>query len=328
MVSKGFDHRHYVHTPAELAREYVQWAERLKETPGVPFGVPAVDEKVLPAHPGDVVAFIGRPGHGKSSLLAWFALKQAGRIVARGAAGQEAVVYVTYEQAAEELEMLFQTGGTYTNSDLARGKVDLDLVRERSLARAGLPIWTIGHGLGRIDRRAPRMTPDVVYAAIETMEEDYKVKPSLILVDYMQLIPIAGTVDRMQAVTEVPIRVKELAMRVGCPAMLAVQASREVDRRDEQIPTMGDAQWASSIEQTCDKVFGLWRPWQTAAPDKMVDVAGQQYRNAENLLVLRMLKQRFESGRWTWALYFDPVLLRLAEREERDPWEPQGWEPE
>jgi replicative DNA helicase len=328
MVNKGFDYRHYVHTPAELAREYVQWAEMLKETPGIPFGVPAIDEHVLPAHPGDVISFIGRPGHGKSSLLAWFALQQAGRITARGALGSEAVVYVTYEQAAEELEMFFQMGGTYKNSDLARGKVDLELVRERSLARASLPIWTIGHGLGRVDPRAPRMTPEVVYAAIETMQQDHGVKPVLILVDYMQLIPIAGAADRMQAVTEVPIRVKELAMRVGCPAMLAVQASRDVDKRDEQIPTMADAQWASSIEQTCDKVFGLWRPWQTQGPNKPVEINGQTYQNAANLLVLRMLKQRFENGRWTWALYFDPALLRLAELEIRDDQAGRGWEPD
>jgi len=320
---RTFDYRHFVHTPAELGREYVQWAERLKQTPGISFGIPAVDKWVLPAHPGDVISFIGRPGHGKSSLLAWFALQEAARIQARDAVGKEAVVYVTYEQAAEELEALFESGKSYRNSDLARGKVDLELVRKQAIDRASLPIWVIGHGLDRVDLKAPRMTPDVVYAAIETMQTEYQVKPTLILVDYMQLIPISGTTDRIQAVTEVPIRVKELAMRVGCPAMLAVQASRDVDRREEPIPTLADAQWASSIEQTCDKVFGLWRPWQTQKPYKPVMVNDQTYPNTETLLVIRMLKQRFESGRWTWALYFDPALLRLTELETHETF---GWE--
>ena len=106
-------------------------------------------------------------------------------------------------------------------------------------------------------------------------------------------------------------------MRVGCPAILAVQASREVDKRQEKIPTLTDAQWASSIEQTCDKVFGLWRPWQTEEHDAVIEIEDQSFQVTETLLIMRMLKQRFESGRWTWGLHFAPQYLKLAEMEKR-----------
>lgn len=311
-MGKTFDYRHFVHTPAELSTEYVQFAERLKASPGITFGIGDVDKHVSPMHPGDVVAFMGRPGHAKTSVLAYFARTEGQRIYNRGKAKQEAVVYVTYEQSAEELEAYFQTNDQYSNSDLMRGKVDLDLIRDRSIKRPHLPVWVIGHGLSRIDPRAPRMTPDVVYKAIETMEEDYGIKPALVLVDYMQLIPVLNASDRVQQVTEVPIRVKELAMRVGCPAVLAVQAGRGVDERKVKLPMLADAQWASSIEQTCDKVFALWRPWQTEEQGKAIELEdGNIYQVTETLLIMRMLKQRFEDGRWTWALHFNPKTLEL-----------------
>ena len=67
------DYRQLVHSPAELAAEHVAWAKHLKDAPGIPFGIPAVDAKVIPFHPGDMVVFVARPGHGKTSFLAYLA---------------------------------------------------------------------------------------------------------------------------------------------------------------------------------------------------------------------------------------------------------------
>ena len=151
------------------------------------------------------------------------------------------------------------------------------------------------------------------------MREDFNVKPTLLLFDYLQLIPIRGMSDRVQRITEVPIKVKELALRIGCPAIVGVQARREVDDRKEKIPDMRDAQWASSIEQTSDKAFGLWRPARTEAPNSMVEIEGTEkaYKVNNHLLVLRLLKQRGDKGRFTWAMYFHPAYLKLAELEVR-----------
>jgi len=73
----------------------------------------------------------------------------------------------------------------------------------------------------------------------------------------------------------------------------------------------------SSVEQTCDKVFALWRPALTEDPDEIdsVELLGKRIPINEKLLVIRMLKQRGEQGRATWAMYFDPAYLELAELE-------------
>ena len=152
------------------------------------------------------------------------------------------------------------------------------------------------------------MTPDVVLEAIESMRDDFGVRPTLLLFDYLQLVPIPHASERVQQVTEAPIRIKEVALRVGAPAVAGVQASRDVDNRAEKLAEIRDAQWASSIEQTADKVFSLWRPARTEAIGKYIESEnGHRYEVTETLMLIRMLKKRMDRARFNWAMYFNPA---------------------
>lgn len=315
MKQQGF--RTLVHTPAELGLEYLEWAENIQASPGLIFGLPSIDKVVIPIRRGELVFFIARPGHCKTSLLAFFAKQEADRITADKKQEMQAVVYCTWEQSAEELEAFFQADGEYSASDVAWGRVDLDRVRSKAVKRANLPIWIIGHGIGRAGEKTPRMTPNAVIEAVGTMKSDFGIEPRLMLFDYIQIIPTERATDRVQQVTELPILIKELALRLGVPALVGVQASRDVDKRNIKLPEMFDAQWASSIEQTGDKVLSLWRPWQTEQPGQLIEVDGRAIEVTEWLILMRLLKQRGERGRHTWALYFEPHRMKLAEMETR-----------
>jgi len=168
------------------------------------------------------------------------------------------------------------------------------------------------------------MTADVVYKAIEWIRRDYGRRVTLMCFDYLQLIPVDSARDRIQQVTEAPIRIKELTLNVACPAILAVQARREVDSYRMPIPTMADPQWASSIEQTCDAVYGLLKPvnvW--GLRGEPITVGTTQYPISKELLVIKLLKQRFEfPDVFSWALGFDIDHLRLwAMSVEKEPLE-------
>lgn len=307
--------RQLVHTPAELVSEFVAWAEHNQADPGIKFGIPSVDQRVIPMRAGELVSFIARPGHGKTSMLAYLARTVGKRLMA-DPDDKRVVVYVTWEQSSEELTSFFLADDTRSVSDVAWGRVDLDAIRAQAIKGVHMPVWVIGHGIGRAGEiNVPRMTPEVVLKAIETMEQDHGRKPALILFDYLQLIPVAHGGDRMQQVTEVPILVKELALRVGAPAVVGVQARREVDDRPDKLPELRDAQWASSIEQTCDKVFGMLRP--TLYRQDFVQLGDKELKVTENLLLLRMLKQRGDAGSYTWALHFAPQYIQLTEMELR-----------
>ncbi len=315
---KKEDFRLLVHTPAELGQEYLAWAERVRSDGGIRWGIEAIDRVVLPMRAGDEISIIGRPGDGKTSILAYLARQEAARIIERGAAEKQAVVYVTWEQSAEELEAFFHASSVQSIADIAWGRADLEKIREQAVRRASVPIWVIGHGIGRATRRAPRMTPDAVLGAIEAMEEDFGIRPTLMLFDYLQMIPVAYSSDRLQQVTEATIRIKELALRIGAPAVCGVQAKREVDARAVKLAEMDDGQWSSCIEQTSDKVFSLWRPARTEDRGSLIRLQdGTEYIVSDTLLIIRLLKQRGERGRHTWAMYFDPAYLKLAELETR-----------
>jgi replicative DNA helicase len=321
-MNKRFDHSQFVHTPAEMATEFAQWAKGVRRSPGITWGVQPMDKCLLPLGSGRLMALIGRPGHCKTSLLLYHARREARRIVEEGTQDTECVVYVTYEQSSEELTAILQD--RMKVRELVRGQVDEQTIDRESIPIVRLPIWTIGQGLGRATPGAPRMTAEAVYQAIEWIKRDYGLQVRLMCFDYLQLIPVDHARDRIQQVTEAPIRIKELALRVGCPTILAVQARREVDQYKTPMPHLSDPQWASSIEQTCDVVFGLLKPinvW--GAGGAPIPIDGQLHDIDDKLLIIRLLKQRFEfPAVFQWALSFDIDKLQLWARsaEEEPPW--------
>ena len=213
-----------------------------------------------------------------------------------------------------------QTDGRGTVEKILRGNLTDDELKEvikRGISQVSMPIWVIGHGISR-KSESMKATPEVVYRAIESMEKEHGVKPILMLFDYMQLIPITGRTNRVEQVTEAPIRIKNLGNAIGCPQILAVQASRRVDEYQWKLAEPGDSQWASSIEQTADLLTSQWIPWKTEQDwrdnGKIIEMSnGMESKVTENLIFWRLLKQRFASGRYTWPLHFDYNKLEYYE---------------
>ena len=116
------------HTPAELATSYVQWVDEIYDGRTVAWGIPVLDRYILPMRAGELITLMGRPGGGKTSILMWLAIQEAKRIQARGTAKTEAVVYCTWEQSAEELEVFVQSEGKYTMEDIMHKRVARDIV--------------------------------------------------------------------------------------------------------------------------------------------------------------------------------------------------------
>ena len=288
------------------------------------WGVKAIDERVVPFHPGDLVSVIGRPGSAKTSLLIYLARREAQRIHLAGEAGS-CVVFVTWEQSVPELEAMLQADAEVHLDDIAWGRADLDKLITKAQHRAKLPVWIIGMGMGSAGLGRGEMTPSVVFRAIEMLEEgelhgaDMKLKPTLMCFDYVQLIPPdTWARQKWERVYEAVNACKRLAVRVGCPVVIAAQAGREVDNFDDKMPRLDSGQMTSAIEQASDKVFGVARP--ITFKEKAEVVTGQDghiYDVTDNLLVLRLLKQRMASPTGRFYLYFNPATFTLAQAEPR-----------
>lgn len=306
-----------IHPPSAAAQALVKWARFRKETEGVGWGIPAIDEVVVPLRPGETAGIVGRPGHCKSSLLAYLSRHTAKRLQAAGAEDR-VVVHCTWEESVEQLQELLVADPELDRSDLAWGRADMEQIKQVATERCEVPIWTIGLSVSNLNEvsteRPPAMTPGVVLEAIDRMEGDYGVKPELLLFDYLQEIPSKGLQDRVAKVTELPHQISEIATRVRAPAVYAVQARREVDDRRDRCPEPRDAQWASAIEQSADHLYGVTRPIRYLDRGDIVGVRGYgDIAVTPELLIVRLTKQRGGIGRRTWAMYFDPATLELGE---------------
>ena len=282
-----------------------------------------LDRVLIPLHPGDLMAVVARPGHGKSSFMAYMARRVA-RQLQQANVADRCVVYVTWEQSIEEIEAFFQSGGSYTSTDMAWGRVPREVIIRNSFSRPALPVWLMGSSIMKADQAKPPMTVEMVYEALRGLRARFGLRPALVCLDYLQIIPVARASERTEQVANATIEAKALALDLGCPIIGGVQAARGVDRYENPIPTMGDAQHSSAIEQTADKQIALWRPIKNEEAKgkserrQSVVIGGVQYDITPELLVIRVLKQRFDVGHGTYAVRFVPQTLEMADYEVRD----------
>ncbi len=303
-----------IHNPAQLASQYLDFAQRLQKGGLVEWGVGSLDKCYFPLPPGFVMGILGRPGHGKSTVLAYLARHNAEKIVAANLQQTECVVFVTLDQSAEEMEAFFQCGADYTVTDLAWGNVDMEIVRRKAVQRPRLPIWTLGKSIVRRGKHI-RLTVDNMYNALRLMETEHHIHPRLICLDYLQIVPVDHARERIQQVTEAIVQAKELAEEIGAVMIIASQANRRVDDYDEALPSENDSMWSSGFEQNIDRGFSIWRPGKRQGVKEIEDRSGKKYPVTQNLFVMRNWKARFSEPGNTFYLHFDPRLARLADLE-------------
>lgn len=302
----------FIKTPAESNAAFIKYAETIRETPGIDYGC-VLDKKVIPLRPGDVLAIVARPGHGKSAFMAYMSRRAAYQIVKQGKEDQEVVLYFSWEQPVEQMEANFQAGSDYSVSDIGWGRADIETVISKSLNRVNLPIWVGGKSLSDANKRQSPMTIDAIYQEIRELKNDYGVVPKLICLDYLQIIPVPGKNDRHTEVTEATYQAKELAMDVGCPIIFGVQAKAAVDSTASKIPGLGDAYYSSAVEHVADKQFGLLKPIKVHEAGRKIQVSGHDYTVDDNLLLIKMSKQRMEQGAWTFVVNFDMSRMVMSD---------------
>jgi len=315
--------RNLVYTSTELATAHVRLAEKIHAEPGATWGIQAIDRKVLPMRGGDVTLLCARPGMGKTTIMAYLAQREMNLICERGTRESETVLYATWEGTVDAIYAAIVAGqGGYTSTDYYWGRVPLDDIRRNMVKRGAMPVMMLGFSTLR-GQPAPTMTLTALFNAVESIQEDFGLRPTLVCLDYLQLIPNPGSSDKVDQVSQAIVNAKMLGMQMDVPFVVGAQASRSVDTYQIKLPSMSDVQWTSQAEQHADKLFGLWRPSQTEALDAsgkppIIEVDGTQYEANESLMVMRMVKQRGERGRHSWGLHLEPELLKLAELETRE----------
>lgn len=304
----------YIHDPGRLASSYVRFAQDIKESPGVKFGC-VLDDHLIPLRAGRSLTIVARPGHGKTSFGGALCLKEGRRLMNEGIEDRY-VAHITWEQPVEELESMYHdASGAYSVTDIAWGRVSVEDVIRNTVKRPALPVWLFGESIYHTSFNSPVMTVDKVMDAIHVIYKQWGKLPSLLFFDYLQDIPVPDERDRYNQVSAAMRRVKRLSVQAKCPVIIGVQASARVDDYAQPIPTIRDAEWSNVIGQKTDVQISLWRPVRTHPPREhpVIEVGGVDYTNNDKLLVIKLLKQRFDKGHGVWGVRFDPATIELRD---------------
>ena len=305
------DPRDIVYTPNEVSKLALAELQTRRDHPaeGVRTHIVSLDETVLPMRPGDLVVIMANSSHGKTSFMQYVLRQEAKKIVEKRAEPEtEIVVYVTWETAVEELGMYDISSYTKIPSDkLYQGGVtdsDWKNLEVAAFQRGVMPIWVIGHSIKRRKKR-PHLTMGNVLHALQWIEDEFGLHPTLICLDYLQRMESDIRDTRRLQVFDSMNKAKDMALAMGCPMLLGCQAKREVLDRDWKLPRMSDGEETSNIEHTTDKLLSLWYPKMTETTEELGQT-GIPIMN--NLMIAGLMKQRYgHAGQW-WPLFFRPEI--------------------
>lgn len=210
------------------------------EEPGIPSGLAELDRLTGGWRPGQVIVVAARPGVGKSTLLL-----DLGRHAARRHRVLLHTLEMSHAEVADRLlcaELGINLGrlraGQLTDSEVAAA-VD----GQESVAMLDLVVDD-SEGLSLASLRASAR----------------RVKPTLLLVDYLQLMTAPTASTREQAVAALSRGLKRLSRELGIPIVVAAQLNRQPEARADRRPALSDLRESGSVEQDADVVILLHRP--------------------------------------------------------------------
>lgn len=232
----------------EIAEDALtDFEERLRDPHalrGIPFGLPDLDRLLGGLQVGRLITVAGRPGMGKSALMAQAALYAAG-------AGRRVALF-SLEMG--DAEIFARMAKAYAGVGFAHGEEDKltqaqrDKLRAAHSAIAKLPLHIFA-GAHRVS--------DIV-AECELLKHGGL---ALVIVDYLQIaVPDVG--QRVNATRDLELSsatraLKLLAMRLSVPVLIGSQLNRQAENVK---PTLGMLRESGGIEADSDAVIMLWCP--------------------------------------------------------------------
>ena len=103
------------------------------------------------------------------------------------------------------------------------------------------------------------LTPNEVRSRARRVAREYG-ELGLIVVDYIQLMRVAGTAEnRTGEISEISRSLKGIAKEFNCPLIALSQLNRSLEQRPDKRPIMSDLRESGAIEQDADVIFAIYR---------------------------------------------------------------------
>lgn len=281
---------------------------------------PSIKDYFAPLLPWEICAVQAQTSNGKTYFTNFWERQIAEQL--KRQKRDEIIIHVSLEESIEA--MAFQDYGRVLKqqpADFARGNFTDWAKMQWAMSQIdGVPIWRIGDSADSPDD-APELYLSNIYRAIRELVEGNitgeKWKPAVVIVDYLQALPIDPEVKqatrdnqrRLQVAQDV-FRLRQMTTHLQCPVIVPLQAKQTLEGNNlpYMIPGTYDGMETSTIATRFDRIMSLWMP-------KTTHIVGNTFSNKEgtinhqvkeNQCFFKVNKQRggLPAGR-VWELQID-----------------------
>ena len=251
-----------------------QLAESGSNLLGSSTGFKGIDNKLQGLQDGDLIVIAGRPSMGKTA----FAMNIAENVIKGNDENVGAVLVFSLEMPAESLTTRLLSGMAKLDQQAVRsGRLDnkqVTRVVEESKKLKELPLYIDDSSL---------LSPMELRARARRMNRQLPNGLSLIVVDYLQLMQVPGSLEnRVNQISEISRSLKSLARELNIPIIALSQLSRAVEQRNNKEPMMSDLRDSGAIEQDADVILFIYRD----------EVYNKEDPNNKNIAKIIIGKQR------------------------------------
>lgn len=239
---------------------------------GVASGLTDLDQRTSGWQPGELIILAARPSMGKTALALNF--------VETAMFTQVKPVFVfSMEMPSAALIMrMMSSVGRIDQTKMRNGKLT-----EEDWPKLSSAVAKMKDKLLFIDD-TPGLNPQEMRARVKRVTREHG-NPGLIMVDYLQLMQVAGTSEgRTQEISEISRSLKAMAKEFDCPVIALSQLNRGVEQRPNKRPMNSDLRESGAIEQDADVILFIYRDeyYHEDSPDKGIAelILGKQ-RNGE-----------------------------------------------
>ncbi len=214
---------------------------------GVSTGLTELNQRTAGWQPGELIILAARPSMGKTALALNF-------VETALFTQNKPVLVFSLEMPADSLIMrMLSSVGRIDQGNIRTGKLTEEDWPKLEAAARKLKDKRL-----YIDDTAG-LTPHEVRSRVRKVTREQG-KPALIMVDYLQLMHVAGSTEgRTQEISEISRSMKALAKEYECPVICLSQLNRGVESRPNKRPMNSDLRESGAIEQDADVILFIYR---------------------------------------------------------------------
>lgn len=218
-----------------------------KTVTGVSTGFEELDRMTTGMQPADLVIVAARPSMGKTA----FAMNLCENVALKS---NLPVLVFSMEMPGDSLVMrMLSSLGRINQQSIRTGRLDAE-----DWPRISSAVSMLSEQYFYIDD-TPALSPLEMRARARRVARECGGELGCIMVDYLQLMQMAGSENRVGEISEISRSLKALAKELNVPVVALSQLNRSLEQRPNKRPVMSDLRESGAIEQDADLIIFLYR---------------------------------------------------------------------